>query len=145
MGIYINPSARSFEMALNSEIFIDKSGLIKETNRCINTLQRYMCVSRPRRFGKSMAMDMLSAYYERNINTENLFGNLEISQDQSYKKHLNQYDVLKINMQDFLSAAHCVDDMLKMLNNDIIKDFSLEYSEVNFRDENNLMRVTPDG
>ena len=113
MGIYINPSARSFEMALNSEIFIDKSGLIKETNRCINTLQRYMCVSRPRRFGKSMAMDMLSAYYERNINTENLFGNLEISQDQSYKKHLNQYDVLKINMQDFLSAAHCVDDMLR--------------------------------
>ncbi len=144
MGIYINPSARSFEMALNSEIFIDKSGLIKETNKCINTLQRYMCVSRPRRFGKSMAMDMLSAYYERNINTEKLFGNLEISQDQSYKKHLNQYDVLKINMQDFLSAAHCVDDMLKMLNNDIIKDFSLEYSEVNFRDENNLMRVMQD-
>lgn len=144
MGIYINPSARSFEMALNSEIFIDKSGLIKETNKCINTLQRYMCVSRPRRFGKSMAMDMLSAYYERNINTENLFGNLEISQDQSYKKHLNQYDVLKINMQDFLSAAHCVDDMLKMLSNDIIKDFSLEYSEVNFRDENNLMRVMQD-
>ena len=89
MGIYINPSARSFEMALNSEIFIDKSGLIKETNRCINTLQRYMCVSRPRRFGKSMAMDMLSAYYERNINTENPFGNLEISQDQSYKKDNN--------------------------------------------------------
>ena len=89
MGIYINPSARSFEMALNSEIFIDKSGLIKETNKCINTLQRYMCVSRPRRFGKSMAMDMLSAYYERNINTENLFGNLEISQDQSYKKDNN--------------------------------------------------------
>ena len=144
MGIYINPSARLFEMALNSEIFIDKSGLIKETNKCINTLQRYMCVSRPRRFGKSMAMDMLSAYYERNINTENLFGNLEISQDQSYKKHLNQYDVLKINMQDFLSAAHCVDDMLKMLNNDIIKDFSLEYNEVNFRDENNLMRVMQD-
>ena len=80
-----------------------------------------MCVSRPRRFGKSMAMDMLSAYYERNINTENLFGNLEISQDRSYKKHLNQYDVLKINMQDFLSAAHCVDDMLKMLSNDTIK------------------------
>ena len=51
---------------------------------------------------------------------------------------------LKINMQDFLSAAHCVDDMLKMLNNDIIKDFSLEYSEVNFRDENNLMRVMQD-
>ena len=59
MGIYVNPTGRSFELAINSEIFVDKSGLIKETNKCINTLQRYMCVSRPRRFGKSMAMDML--------------------------------------------------------------------------------------
>lgn len=72
MGIYVNPTGRSFELAINSEIFVDKSGLIKETNKCINTLQRYMCVSRPRRFGKSMAMDMLSAYYGRKTDAENL-------------------------------------------------------------------------
>ena len=77
MGIYVNPTGRSFELAINSEIFVDKSGLIKETNKCINTLQRYMCVSRPRRFGKSMAMDMLSAYYGRKTDAENLFKGLK--------------------------------------------------------------------
>jgi hypothetical protein len=76
LGIYVNPTGRSFELAINSEIFVDKSGLIKETNKCINTLQRYMCVSRPRRFGKSMAMDMLSAYYGRKTDAENLFKGL---------------------------------------------------------------------
>ena len=76
---YLNPDNSKFQRAVNSDIYVDKTGLIKYTNRVINTMQAYVCVSRPRRFGKSMAMDMLSAYYERNINTEKLFGNLEIS------------------------------------------------------------------
>lgn len=126
MGIYVNPTGRSFELAINSEIFVDKSGLIKETNKCINTLQRYMCVSRPRRFGKSMAMDMLSAYYGRKTDAENLFKGLKISHDESYDRHINKYDVLKINMQDFLSVTHSVDDMLKMLCEYITDDFSIE-------------------
>ena len=61
-----------FRMALDSEIFVDKSGLIEKTNRSVRTLQRYMCVSRPRRFGKSMALDMLAAYYNRGENSEEL-------------------------------------------------------------------------
>ena len=63
MGSYLNPGSRSFEMALASEIFVDKSLLIEKTNRMLGTLQRFVCVSRPRRFGKSMAADMLAAYY----------------------------------------------------------------------------------
>lgn len=64
MGSYLNPGTGVFQMARNSEIFIDKSRLIEETNRHINTIQRFLCVSRPRRFGKSMAADMLAAYYD---------------------------------------------------------------------------------
>ena len=64
MGSYLNPGTGAFQMARNSEIFIDKSRLIEETNRHINTIQRFLCVSRPRRFGKSMAADMLAAYYD---------------------------------------------------------------------------------
>ena len=62
MGSYLNPGATSFRNSLRSEIYIDKSGLIEETNKRINTEQRYICVSRPRRFGKSMAANMLAAY-----------------------------------------------------------------------------------
>ena len=60
MGSYLNPGSDLFEMALKSQIFVDKSGLIEKTNRCVRTLQRYICVSRPRRFGKSMGVDMLA-------------------------------------------------------------------------------------
>ena len=144
MGIYVNPTGRSFELAINSEIFVDKSGLIKETNKCINTLQRYKCVSRPRRFGKSMAMDMLSAYYGRKTDAENLFKGLKISHDESYDRHINKYDVLKINMQDFLSVTHSVDDMLKMLCEYITDDFSIECKDIIFRDKSNIVRVMQD-
>ena len=58
MGSYLNPGNDLFKMARQSQIFIDKSGLIDVTNKSLGTLQRYMCVSRPRRFGKSMAADM---------------------------------------------------------------------------------------
>ena len=61
-GIYVNPGNENFESAVNSEIYVDKTGLLKHINHMIGTEQRYVCVSRPRRFGKSMAADMLAAY-----------------------------------------------------------------------------------
>lgn len=130
MGSYLNPSVRSFEMALNSQIFIDKSGLIEITNQSMNSLQRFICVSRPRRFGKSMAMDMLAAYYGKGGDTDRLFCNLKIGKTESYKKCLNQYEVLKINMQDFLSATNSMDEMLGMLQSRLIKELKWNYPDV---------------
>lgn len=70
MGSYLNPGSELFQMSRASEIYVDKSGLIDQMNLCLKTQQRYVCVSRPRRFGKSMALDMLSAYYGRSETTE---------------------------------------------------------------------------
>ena len=64
MGIYLNPSSIGFKRSLNSEIYVDKTGLIEKTNALLDTEQTFICVSRPRRFGKSMAVNMLSAYDE---------------------------------------------------------------------------------
>ena len=64
MGIYLNPSSFGFKRSLNSEIYVDKTGLIEKTNALLDTEQKFICVSRPRRFGKSMAVNMLSAYDE---------------------------------------------------------------------------------
>jgi len=69
MGSYLNPGSSIFKMELNSQIYIDKSRLIEAMNKNINTMQRFVCVSRPRRFGKSMAADMLASYYGRKENT----------------------------------------------------------------------------
>lgn len=129
MGAYVNPGSSVFQMALRSRIFVDKTGFIEVTNRYINTLQRYMCISRPRRFGKSMAADMLTAYYGGGEDASPLFDSLAVSRTQDYKKHLNQYDVVKINMQEFLSAARSAGEMLDMLQARVIADLKRAYPE----------------
>lgn len=77
MGRYLNPGMESFEKSVNSEIYVDKTGLVGYTNRVMNTVQGYVCVSRPRRFGKSMAANMLTAYYSRGCDSREIFPNLK--------------------------------------------------------------------
>ncbi len=144
MGSYLNPGAGLFEMSLNSEIYVDKSRLIEQTNRRIKTQQRFICVSRPRRFGKSMALHMLAAYYGRSENTADLFGGLSVGKTESYKNHLNRYDVIRINLQEFVNAAKGIDAMLKMLNDYLIFDLLETDHDIRFRDEKNLIQVMKD-
>jgi len=129
MGSYLNPGSARFRGSLRSQIYVDKTELIERTNAQIGTEQKYICVSRPRRFGKSMAADMLAAYYDRAEDTAELFDGLKISQASSYREHLNQYDVLKINMQEFLSATHSMDEMLALLQRRIIAELKRKYPE----------------
>lgn len=105
MGIYLNPGNEGFWEAVRSEIYVDKTGLIALTNRYINTEQKYICVSRPRRFGKSMALKMLAAYYSRGCDSAELFRGRKIEEEPSFQRHLNQYDVIFLNMQQFLIRA----------------------------------------
>ena len=78
MGVYLNPGNEKFAKAVQSEIYVDKTGLIEYTNQVINTVQRYVCVSRPRRFGKSTAANMLTAYYSRGCAAGQLFHDLRL-------------------------------------------------------------------
>lgn len=94
MGIYLNPGNRGFQMSLNSKIYIDKSKLISYTNSVIDTAQRFVCVSRPRRFGKSVTAEMLAAYYGKWVGSSRQFCNLPIAEDSAYQTHLNRYDVI---------------------------------------------------
>ena len=105
MGIYLNPDNEDFQQSLNSKIYVDKSELIAYTNGILRTEQKYICVSRPRRFGKSMTANMLTAYYSRGCDSGKMFSDLKISQDKSFEKHLNKYNVIRLNMQIFLSQT----------------------------------------
>lgn len=144
MGSYLNPGSSIFKMELNSQIYIDKSRLIEIINKSINTMQRFVCVSRPRRFGKSMAADMLASYYGRKENTEGLFEQLEISKCNTYKKHLNQYDVIKVNMQEFLSQTNSVAKMLQMLKTYLLFELLEDFHDMKFRNEKDLVQVMKD-
>ena len=111
MGGYLNPGNEKFGEALNSQIYVDKTGLIEYTNRVMYSNQKYVCVSRPRRFGKSMAANMLTAYYSRGCDSRELFQGLKISKTDAYEKKLNQYNTIFLNMQEFLSQTSSMEEM----------------------------------
>lgn len=105
MGIYINPGNKGFWEAVRSEIYVDKTGLIAHTNKFINTNEKFLCVSRPRRFGKSMTLQMLAAYYSRGCDSAELFKGFKIENNNTFAEYLNKYDVIFLNMQRFLIRA----------------------------------------
>ena len=96
MGILLNPDNIDFQEALNSEIYIDKTELMLYTNKVLRTEQKYICVSRPRRFGKSMAANMLTAYYSRGCDSRGMFSKYKIAKADSFEKYLNKYNVIHI-------------------------------------------------
>lgn len=99
MGIFVNPNNSAFQVALNSEIYVDKTGLIAYTNKVMDTNNALICNSRPRRFGKSITANMLTAYYSKGCDSFSMFAGRKISMDEGFQKHLNQYDVIRIDVQ----------------------------------------------
>ena len=144
MGIYLNPGNNKFKRAVNSDIYVDKTGLIKYTNSIVDTLQSCVCVSRPRRFGKSMAADMLTAYYSKGCDSRELFSGLEIAKDESFEKHLNKYDTIFLNMQEFLSRSSNVKELLERVEGKVIRELKKQYPDVELYDENDLAETMQD-
>ena len=144
MGVYLNPDNDSFRKMVNSDIYVDKTGLIDYTNKVINTMQQYICVSRPRRFGKSMAAGMLAAYYSSACDSSELFSKFEIAHCESFDRYLNKYNVISVNMQEFLSQCTCIDDMIKLLERSVLWELLDVYSDVRYFDNTNLARSMQD-
>lgn len=144
MGIYLNPGTDGFVKTINSEIYIDKTGLLNYTNRVINTLQGYICVSRPRRFGKSITASMLAAYYSCDCDSKKLFSPFEIAKSSVFETYLNQYDTIFLNMQEFMSQSHNMDDMLKLIRKSVLWELLEKYPDYRYFDNTNLTRTMQD-
>ena len=127
MGIYLNPNNTAFKKSRTSKIYVDKSLLIAAMNALCGTEQRFVCVSRPRRFGKSMAANMLSAYYSRGCDSADLFKGLAIEKDETYKKHLNQHNVIRLDIQEFLFQKSHLDIFIEEIQKAVIEDLQAEY------------------
>ncbi len=141
MGILLNPDNIDFQEALNSEIYVDKTELMLYTNKVLRTEQKYICVSRPRRFGKSMAANMLTAYYSRGCDSREMFSKYKIARADSFEKHLNKYNVIHINMVKYLDEAKDIKEMLKFLEEDIIDEITEEFSDAKFPRRVTLINV----
>lgn len=107
MGLFVNPDNRAFRDAVVSKIYVDKTGLLESTNDILGTQQKFICNSRPRRFGKSMAANMLAAYYSKGCDSHELFAGLEISKSADYEKYLNKFDVIHLDIQWCFKEHSC--------------------------------------
>lgn len=144
MGMYLNPGNGRFEQVINSEIYVDKTELIRYTNAVLHTEQKYICVSRPRRFGKSIAASTLAAYYSRGCTSGQLFEKYKIAGDENFRKHLNQYDVIFLNMQEFLSRSKNMEEMLERIKKMVIRELKNTYSGVEYIDDTDLVQSMQD-
>ena len=135
MGIYLNPGNDAFQQAINSEIYVDKSMLIAFTNQRKDTLQKYICVSRPRRFGKSMAADMLVSYYSRGCDSRQQFEKLKIAKDKSFEVNLNNHNVIHLNIQKFLNREASIRDMLKQMSVRVGRELRKAFPQVEYSDD----------
>ena len=141
MGVYLNPRNDAFLESVRSEIYVDKTEMISYVNGVLGTEQKFICVSRPRRFGKSMTAKMLAAYYCKDYDSKEIFDNLKIATHESYLKHLNQYDVIFLNMQEFLTQVKSPEGLIDYLQEEVIVDLLDVYAEQMWEQEQNLVRA----
>lgn len=144
MGVYLNPGNEKFQEAKNSEIYIDKTGLLRYTNSVLHTQQKYLCVSRPRRFGKSMTANMLTAYYSRGCDSRELFSGLKIAEDPDFETYRNRYDTIFLNMQEFLSRTETIAELITRIRKRVMRDVKKEYPKVDYFDEEDLSESLQD-
>ena len=130
MGRFVNPDSSAFQVALNSRIYVDKTGLIEYTNSVLDTTNAYICNSRPRRFGKSYAANMLAASDSKGADSGQMFFGLKISKDADFRKHLNKYDVLQIDIQWFLANCEDADKVVSFITKSVLDELRDIYPEV---------------
>lgn len=129
MGTYIDKGNSDFSQVLNST-YVDKSGLISVVNGTLFTEQRRSCVTRSRRFGKSIAANMLCAYYDRSCNSRSLFENLEIFHDPSFEKYLNKFPVIKLDITDFTTKYKNDPSIIDRMQEALMADVRESYPNI---------------
>ena len=137
MGLYINKGNEAFQRIRNSE-YVDKTELIAVVNRTLFTENCFTCVSRCRRFGKSMAAKMLAAYYDHSCDSRSLFADLKIANDESFEKHLNKYPVIYLDMTSFVTRFKS-ESIVGHVEEELKDDIHDAYPDVEFRERDDLM------
>ena len=137
MGMYLNKGNDGFRESRNGE-YVDKSGLIAVVNSTLFTERRFSCVSRCRRFGKSMAARMLAAYYDKSCDSRELFADLEISKDSTFERHLNKYSVIYLDLTDFVTRYRD-NDIIKEMDAALLRDIGKAYPQVPQEEGDDLM------
>jgi hypothetical protein len=153
LGTYLNPGMLSFQMAVNSEIYVDKSEMIQYLNLLVNTQQRFVGVFRPRRFGKTMAADMICAYYDREADCRSLFAKRKLAvgmpfrngeKEISWDEYLGRFDVIRLVMTKFFGKKTTAKEALARMQLLVIRDIKREYPDIDYFDDEDLVQTIED-
>lgn len=129
MGRFFNPDNSAFQSALDAKIYVDKSELIDYTNSVLGSTDAFICNSRPRRFGKSITANMLTAYYSKGCDSKEMFSDLNISRKDSFEKHLNKYDVIHVDLQWCMEPAGGPEKLISYITENVIRELQEVYGE----------------
>ena len=138
MGIYLNPGYENFRRTLAAPIYVDKTMMLKEMNRFIDQGNNYICVSRPRRFGKTIASNMISSYYSKGIDSHMLFDNLNIANEEGYEEKLNKYNVIKLDINSEYQNSTDRENLIANITDKIKDEMSLQFSDVDIENGDSL-------
>lgn len=138
MGIFINKGNAGFVKYANSE-YVDKTDMIAYINSTLGGANMLTCLTRPRRFGKSIAANMLCAYYDLSCDSSSLFSKYAIAKDQSYKEHLNKYYVISLDITNFVSEYRGDDNIVKYIQEDIKEDLKEAFPDIAINERVKLM------
>jgi hypothetical protein len=137
MTYFINKKIinNSFTEAYNSDYFVDKTELISKINKLISTNSKYLCITRPRRFGKTINAMMLECYYSKNADFKNIFDKLKISKCNSYEKHLNKHNVVYITFNNNAGINDNYKDYISYYTSRLTKDIKELWPDVEISDD----------
>ena len=144
MGTYLNPGKAAYQMAVNSEIYIDKTEMIQYINSVVNTQQRFVSVSRPRRFGKTIAANMLCAYYDREADSHKLFESHKVAGTSGWDEYHGKFDVIYLVMTRFFKSRLTVSEALSNMQKLVIRDLKRTYPDIDLPDDNDLIQTIYD-
>ena len=138
MGIYLNPDNENFRATLTRKIYVDKTMMISVINEFMSTDNKYLCVSRPRRFGKTIAGNMLSAYFSKGADSRDVFAPYKISSDPSFESNLNKLNVIKIDVNSEFRNTLNTENLILILTKTIRAEFSQQFSDIYFTENDSI-------
>ena len=138
MGIYLNPNNENFKSMIKAPIYVDKTMMLAQTNRFIDERNKYICISRPRRFGKTIAGNMLAAYYSKGCDSRELFTPFKIAKDPSFEEKLNKYNVIKLDINSEYQNTSDREHLIDRINKKVKRELKREFPTVQISDEDTM-------
>lgn len=140
MGYFLNNEEPYviYQEAAAQPYFIDKTGILKEIFPLINSTEKYICITRPRRFGKTIMANLIGSFFSKARNSRNIFDSLKISKDTTYLKFINQYNVIYIDFSDIDDECKSYSSYIKNIKFLLREDLHTAYPQIEFRDNGNI-------